>query len=70
MTSTSLKKRMEMNSLNTIMWTILETFNDIFNNLNLILLVINLDEVASLLEQEPAPLSHTFDPLQTIGKYE
>ena len=61
---------MEMNSLNTIMWTILETFDKIFYNLNLILLAINLDEVASLLEQEPAPPSYTFDPFQTIRKYE
>ena len=61
---------MEMNSLNTIMWTILETFDEIFYNLNLILLAINLDEVASLLEQELTPPPHTFDPFQTIGKYE
>ena len=58
-----------MNSLNTIMWTILETFDEIFYDLNLILLAINLDEVVSLLEQEPAPPPHTFDPFQTIGKY-
>ena len=60
---------MEMNSLNIIMWTILETFNDIFYDLNLILLAINLDEVTSLLEQEPVPPPYIFDPLQTIGKY-
>ena len=49
-------------SNNTIMWTILETFDKIFYDLNLILLAINMDEVVSLLEQEPAPPSYTFDP--------
>ena len=52
-----------MNDLNTIMWTILETFDNMFYDLNLILLAIKLDEVASLLQQEPVPPPYTFNPL-------
>ena len=67
-TSTSFKHTMmEMNSLNATMWTIMNIFDDIYFDLNLILLAITMDDISLLLEQEPEPPN--FDPLQTIGKY-
>ena len=58
-----------MNSLDTTMWTIMDIFDDIYFDLNLILLAITMDEVLTLLEQEPAPPPYIFNPFQTIGKY-
>ena len=60
---------MEMNSLDATMWTIMDIFDDIYFDLNLIFLTITMDEVSLLLEQEPALPPYTFDPFQTIGKY-
>ena len=67
--STSLKHTMmEMNSLDATMWTIMDIFDDIYFDLNLILLAITMDKISTLLEQEPAP-PYIFNPFQTIGKY-
>ena len=46
-----------------------DIFDDIYFELNLIRLAITMDEISSLLEQEPAPPPHIFDPFQTIRKY-
>ena len=58
-----------MNSLDTTMWIIMDIFDDIYFDLNLILLAITMDEVLTLLEQERAPPPYIFDPFKTIGKY-
>ena len=56
---------MEMTIINDCMWTIMDIFDEIFWELKLIQLAINMDEIATLLEPEPP----TFDPLRTVGKY-
>ena len=56
---------MEMNPLDSIMFDILEILEDIYFDLNLILLAIKMDDIAALVEPEPL----FFNPLKTIGKY-
>ena len=55
-----------MNPLDSIMFNILETLDDIYFDLKLILLAIKMDDITALVEPEPP----FFDPLKTIGKYE
>ena len=57
---------MEMNSLNNIMWTILDLFDDIFLELEQIQVAINMDDLEGLLLPPPP---QEFDPFRTIGKY-
>ena len=45
------------------MWIILDIFDDIYFDLKLILLAIEMDDIGELLKTPP------FDPLKTIGKY-
>lgn len=46
------------------MWTILDLFDDVYFELKLILLAIEMDNLSALLESVPPPC--TFDPFQTI----
>ena len=58
----------EMNSSNILdftMWTIFNLFDDIYFDLKLILMAIEMDDLAAFLEPELP----TFDPFRTIGKY-
>ena len=57
-----------MNDLNSIMLNIFDLFNDFYCDVALMIWAIKMDTLASLVEQEPPP--YTFNPLQTIGKYE
>ena len=52
-----------MTCIDDAMWIILDIFDDIYFDLNLILLAIEIDKIDKLLK---TPL---FDPLQTVGKY-
>ena len=53
------------NVLDFTMWTIFDLFDDIYFDLKLILLAIEMDDLVALLEPEPP----TFNPFRTIGKY-
>ena len=53
------------NILNFTMWTIFDLFDDIYFDLKLILMAIEMDNLAALLEPELP----TFNPFKTIGKY-
>ena len=55
----------EMTIIDDCVRTIMDIFDEIFWELKLIQLAINMDEVATLLEPE----SPAFDPLKTVGKY-
>ena len=55
-----------MTCIDDAMWTILDIFDDIFMDLYLILLAIELDNIPSLLASPP---SQDFDPLRTFGRF-
>ena len=57
---------MEMTCIDNAMWTILDIFDDIFMDLYLILLAIEMDDIPSLLASPP---SQNFDPLKTFGQF-
>ena len=56
---------MEMTCIDDAMWTILDIFNDIYIDLYLILLAIEMDDIPALL----APPPQDFDPLRTFGRF-
>ena len=47
-------------------WTMMDIFDDIYFELHLILLAIELDEISSLLASPPP---QEFDPFRTIGRF-
>ena len=55
---------MEMTYIDDAMWNIMDIFDDIYFELYLILLAIELDDISSLLASLP---SQDFDPLRTFG---
>ena len=67
MTSTSLKQSStEMTCIDDAMWTILDIFDEIYMDLHLILLAIEMDDIPSLLASPP---SQDFNPLQMFGRF-
>ena len=57
---------MEMTCIDDAMWAILDIFNEIYMDLYLILLAIEMDDIPSLLAPPPA---QDFNPLQTFGRF-
>ena len=55
-----------MTYIDDAMWEIMDIFDDIYFELYLILLAIELDDI-SLLLASPPPLE--FDPLRTFGRF-
>ena len=53
-----------MTCINDTMWTILDIFDEIYMDLYLILLAIEMGDIPSLLASPP---SQDFNPLQTFG---
>ena len=65
MTSKSLKQTLtEMTCINDAMWTIMDIFGEIFLDLYLILLAIEMDDIPSLLASPPPK---EFNPQRTFG---
>ena len=56
----------EMTCIDDAMWDIMDIFDDIFFDLYLILLAIELDDISSLLASPPP---QKFDPLRTFGHF-
>ena len=54
-----------MTCIDDAMWDIMDIFDDIFFDLYLILLAIELDDISLLLASPP----QEFDPLQTFGRF-
>ena len=54
-----------MTIIDDCVWTMMDIFDEIFWELKLIQVAINMDELATLLKPE----SPIFDPLKTVGKY-
>ena len=55
-----------MTCIDNAMWNIMDIFDDIYFELHLILLAIELDEISSLLASPPP---QDFDPLRTFGRF-
>ena len=67
MTSTSLiTLSTEMTCIDDAMWTIMDIFDEIFMDLYLILLAIEMDDIPSLLAPPPP---QEFNPQQTFGRF-
>ena len=57
-----------MTFIDDLVWTMMDIFDDIYFDLKAILIAIEMDELAGMLEPSPPP-PQEFDPLKTIGKY-
>ena len=55
-----------MTCIDDAMWNIMDIFDNIFFELYLILLAIELDDISSLLASPPP---QEFDPLRTFGRF-
>ena len=55
-----------MTYIDDAMWEIMDIFDDIYFELHLILLAIELDDISSLLAFPPP---QEFDPLRTFGRF-
>ena len=56
----------KMTCIDDAMWDIMDIFDDIYFELYLILLAIELDDISSLLASPP---SQDFDPFRTFGRF-
>ena len=55
-----------MTIIDDCVWTMMDIFDDIYFELHLILLAIELDDISSLLASPPPS---DFDPLRTFGRF-
>ena len=55
-----------MTYIDDAMWEIMDIFDDIYFELYLILLAIELDDISSLLASPPP---QEFDPFRTFGRF-